>query len=173
MGFLDSLKKGIESVAKEVDLHKDDLTKELEKFANQAKNTVNNVSGNNNASVPQQDAEPKYQAVPVMKREVDDQFSKFDDIIARNFADCEVRRNLPARELDPACHPACTPVQFMFYKNGAPSLAVVLVKENTYRGMNVIGTKNICDRLNIRYIRFYHEYENAEEYVVNRIKDNL
>ncbi len=173
MGLFDSLKKSIENVAKEVDLHKDDLTKELEKFADQAKNTVNNAVGNNNTSLPQQKSAPVYQAVPVMKREVADQFAKFDDIISRNFADCEVIRNLPARELAPSCHPACTPVQFMFYTNGVPSLAVVLVKENTYRGMNVIGTKKICEDLNIRYIRFYHEYENAEDYVVNRIRENL
>lgn len=97
----------------------------------------------------------------------------FDDIIGRNFADCEYRTDVPAAELLPSAHPACTPVQYMFYKNGAPRLAVVLVKRNTYNGMNVKGTKNICAALNIPYIRFFAEYPNEEQYVVNRIKENL
>lgn len=169
MGLFDSLKKNLGNIdlgniAKEAEKYKEDLQKNLGKFGVQQ-------------STPAPEKKEPVEEEPVYyqpkKRAAEDQFPKFDDIISRNFPDYEVRRNLPASELMSDCHPACTPIQFMFYKDGAPVLAVVLVRENNYRGMNVLGTKKICDAKNIKYIRFYHEYENNETYVVNRIRDNL
>ena len=174
MGLFDSLKKGLDTINKEAGKYKDDLQRELDKFSNQ-------VQSNHNAqpAQPQYSPQQQYQqsqpdsVYPDVVNPQADRFADFDDIISRNFADYEVRRNMPASELMADCHPACTPVQFMFFRDGAPVLAVVLVRTNNYRGMNVLGTKRICDAKGIRYIRFYHEYENTEEYVVNRIRENL
>ena len=165
MGLFDSLKKNIDTLAKEVEKHRDDIQKGIEQLG------IQTEAKPESSFEPSPAPQPAYSA-PVMKAPVD-QFGKFDDIISRNFADCEVKRNLPASALDSGCHPACTPVQFMFYEDGEPVLAVVLVRTNTYRGRNVLGTKEICEKLGIRYIRFYEEYENEESYVVNRIKENL
>lgn len=57
-------------------------------------------------------------------------------------------------------------------KNGK-FLAVVLVRQNTYRGLNVQGTQKICEQLKIPYLRFFEEYPNKEEYVVSRIRKYL
>lgn len=97
----------------------------------------------------------------------------FDSVIRQNFSDCEYRIDVPARELAPGCHPACTPIQYLFYKNGKPSLAVVLVQSNTYRGMNVKGTQSICELLGITYIRFFANCPNKTDYVVDRIRSYL
>lgn len=97
----------------------------------------------------------------------------FDSIIEKHFASCDVKRDYAASNLDASAHPACAPVQYMFFKNGSPCLAVVLVKTNNYKGMNVIATKKICEDKGIKYIRFFAEYPNEEDYVVNRIKENL
>ena len=174
MGLFDSLKKGIDAVAKEVEAHKDDI----EKFANDVKAQVG--VQNNNApaqqsysyATPQSAAEKEKSSFPEMGV-ARDQFDRFDSIIKANFADCEVRSNVSASELDSSAHPKCKPVSFMFYKNGVPVLAVVLVRANTHRGMNVIGTKQIVEAKGIKYLRFYEEYDNEESYVVNRIKQNL
>ncbi len=166
MGLFDALKKNLDDLTKEVEKHKDDIRKGLEQFAAQ--------QNNSSAQKTEERVQPEPVSYPApVRKEFVDQFPKFDDIISRNFADYEVRRNVPASELMSDCHPACTPVQFMFYKDGKPVLAVVLVKENNYRGMNVLGTKRICDAKNITYIRFYHEYENDEAYVVERIRKYL
>lgn len=176
MGLFDSLKKGIDAVAKEVEAHKDDI----EKFANDVKAQVG-VQGN---AAPSQQS---YQAAPQPAQSVEeeenspypqmgvarDQFNHFEAIIKANFADYEVRSNVSASELDASAHPKCKPVSFMFYRDGAPVLAVVLVRANTHRGMNVIGTKKIIEEKGIKYLRFYEEYDNEENYVVNRIKQNL
>lgn len=166
MGLFDSLKKNLGDLSKELEKHKDDIQKGLGQF------TAQQSSGAAQRAEDRIQPEPVDYPAPV-KKEVVDQFPKFDDIISRNFAGCDVRRNVAASELMSDCHPACTPVQFMFYEGGRPVLAVVLVKTNNYRGMNVLGTKKICDAKNIPYIRFYQEYENDEAYVVERIKKYL
>lgn len=100
----------------------------------------------------------------------------FEDMklmIEHNFPEYQVLYKMNINRLDPECHPACTPVEFMFTKNGEYVLAVVIVRQNTYRGMNVIGTKKICEGLGITYIRFFEEYPNEESYVIPRIRENL
>ncbi len=174
MGLFDSLKKGIDAVAKEVEAHKDDI----EKFANDVKAQVGVQSNNvpyqqsNESFASQSAAEEEKSPYPEMGV-ARDQFNHFDAIIKANFADYEVRSNVSASELDSSAHPKCKPVSFMFYRDGAPVLAVVLVRANTHRGMNVIGTKQIVEAKGIKYLRFYEEYDNEESYVVNRIKQNL
>lgn len=108
-----------------------------------------------------------------VKRTVADIRDYFDNLVKTNFADEDFRIDVPAAELAPDCHPACTPIQYLFYKDGKPFLAVVLVQTNTYKGMNVKGTRFICERLGIRYIRFFASYPNEEIYVVERIKKYL
>ena len=99
--------------------------------------------------------------------------SDFQNMIAENFPEYEVLYNYKASGLDPSCHPACTPIEFLFKKDGQYVLAVVIVRQNTYRGMNVIGTRKICESLNIPYLRFFEEYPNEESYVVPRIREHL
>ena len=174
MGLFDSLKKAVNTDAIKNAIGEDTFNK-LEQAAKEIEKSGFSNTGNAAAPArpePANEPEPVYEA-PKKTAVVRDRFNDFDAIISRNFADMEVRRNVPASELKPGCHPACTPVQFMFYSDGEPVLAVVLVKENNYRGMNVVATKNICEELGIKYIRFYHEYENNEDYVVNRIRNNL
>ena len=168
MGLFDSLKSKINSEAVEKIVNT--VQQEVDKAVNTVSESVNSKPAQ--TSQPAAEAAPAY-TEPKKTAVIRDRFNDFDDIISRNFTDIEVRKNVPAAELEPGCHPACTPVQFMFYRNSAPVLAVVLVKENNYRGMNVVATKKICEKLGIKYIRFYHEYENAESYVVDRIRKNL
>lgn len=179
MGLFDSLKKSLQDLSNEVEKHKDDIQKGLDMLSNQGSQSARSNDSASSAQyasrTPDQSSCADDNSVypgPVTTAHVD-RFNDFDDIIVRNFPDHEVRRNVPASELKPGCHPACTPVQFMFYSGGEPVLAVVLVRTNNYGGMNVKATKKICEDLGIKYIRFYHEYENAESYVVERIKNNL
>ncbi len=107
------------------------------------------------------------------KRSREELIAELKDMIERNFPEYDVIYDYPAFDLNPYCHPASTPVQFMFQKAGKNVLAVVVVKQNTYRGMNVKATQNFCEELGIPYIRFFEEYPNKEEYVVPRIKSYL
>lgn len=148
-----------------------DVLKKAKDIAEKVNDIVESQQKENTTSKPVQTSAPVYQTP---KQNVTaDMKSHFDGILSRNFADCEYRADVPASELLSEAHPACTPIQYMFYNDGKPCLAVVLVKRNTYNGMNVKGTKNICEILSIPYIRFFAEYPNEEAYVVERIKKYL
>ena len=179
MGLFDSILK---EVSKEVTKYKNDIQKEVTNLTGKAFNPTQNSAQQNQTQYSQQSApanqnftQPVANSVypaPIYPKGTD-RSAPFDDIISRNFSDCEVYRNVPASSLEPMCHPACTPVSYLFCKGGQPYLAVVHVHTNNYMGMNVLGTKKICSSKGIRYLRFYHEYENAENYVVSRIRSNL
>ncbi|MCR5207072.1 MAG: hypothetical protein K6C14_01165 [Eubacterium sp.] len=167
MGLFDSLKKSVGALADEIDKHKDDIAKEIEKVAGSVSATaVKKDSANVPADKPTYT--PSYEMKPAT-----DQFYHFEEIIDAEFADYEVKKRVSAAELDPSCHPKCAPIQFLFIKNGTPVLAVALVRTNNYRGMNVVATKKIVEDRGIKYLRFFEEYANEKEYVVNRIKNNL
>ena len=174
MGLFDSLKKAVNTDALK-NVVGDDVLEKLGQAVQQGMEKAGIDSAKPSSTTGQAEpAQPEVQhPVPQKAVFVADRFNDFDAIISRNFPDFEVRRNVSADTLQPGCHPACAPVQFLFYRDGSPVLAVVLVKTNNYRGMNVVATKKICENLGIRYIRFYHEYENAEDYVVKRIRENL
>ena len=93
---------------------------------------------------------------------------QFSVLYRRNFPQYTILENVPARQLQADCHPACTPVQFLFCRGNQPELAVVLVRSNTYRGRNVVGTKEICERQGIGYLRFFMEMPNTPDYVIER-----
>lgn len=118
-------------------------------------------------------AEAEFWNDPLCDRTIEELFDDMRAIIARNFPEYEVQYEYKAYNLDISCHPACTPIQFMFQKNGKNVLAVVIVGQNTYKGMNVLGTKKLCEEAGIPYIRFFVGYPNKEEYVIERIKKYL
>ena len=184
MGLFDKLKNAAENAAASAAGAKiaEKLEEQLgaaKKFAedngftaNDSQNTYEAQSYTPQSYAPQSYEPEETSQFPVMGVATD-QFAKFDRVISENFADYEVKRNVAASELDPSCHPACKPISFLFYEDGEPVLAVVLVRTNTYRGMNVLGTKKICDDKRIKYLRFYEEYNTEESYIVDRIKKNL
>lgn len=129
--------------------------------------------GANKKVAPQREVDSGFFEDWSYKRSREDLLAELKSMIDRNFADYEVICEYEASNLNSDCHPACTPIQFMFQKNGRNQLAVVVVRQNTYRGMNVLGTQKLCEMWNIPYIRFFEEYPNKEEYVVPRIQSYL
>ena len=103
----------------------------------------------------------------------------FGEIFATEFSGVEIKTNVAASELGAMLgtteeiHPACTPVDILVMKDGRPCLAIVFVLANTYRGMNVVGTKHICENGNLEYMRFFMDMRNDKEYVVNRLNTAL
>ena len=124
---------------------------------------------NKETFVPQKQTEEVQFVDWSTKRERAVLLAQMKEMLERNFSEYEIACEYPASMLNPNSHPACTPIQFMFRKDGRNVLAVAVVKQNTYRGMNVIGTQKLCDDMGIPYIRFFEEYPNKEEYVVSRV----
>lgn len=98
---------------------------------------------------------------------------QFDEWFRYCFSDYVIEKDVPASRLDASAHPACTPIQFLFIRDSRPVLAVVLVTQKNYRGKNVKGTQELCEKAGIRYIRFFMEYPNERDYVIDRVKSFL
>lgn len=126
------------------------------------------------AHKPNDDATPdRYKQKPATQETYDATFDQFRNLFAIHFPEYKVEYNVPASRFDRFAHPACTPIQFLFSRNDRPVLAVVLVFTRNYRGTNVAATQQICANLGIDYIRFFVEYRNEDDYVVNRVREHL
>ena len=122
---------------------------------------------------------PDYEFDDDTRMSVDELKAFFAEIFATQFPEFDVKQDVSATELADITgvitdiHPACTPVDFLISKDGQPFIAMVLVSARTYRGMNVLGTKAICDMAQLQYVRFYTDMPNKKDYVVNRLRSFL
>ena len=85
---------------------------------------------------------------------------------SQKFNGYEISRNIPASEL--GANEKCIPVNFLFKKNGAPVLAVLLLKVNRHSHIAVTGTMQACENKGIKVIYFYKDMPNKREYVLEK-----
>lgn len=94
-------------------------------------------------------------------------------IVQANFKEYKIYYQVPASALEASAHPACEPITFLFEKDGVQQLALFVVRENNYRGMNVQGSKDICYDRGIPWIQLFEEYANDDDYVVAYLRHYL
>ena len=111
-----------------------------------------------------------YEFKPDEVRSHEQLLADFRKLLTSHFSDYKIYYQVPAGELDPKAHPACTPITFLFEKDGRYPLAVYVVTECNYRSMNMVGSTDVCYDAGIPYIRFFEEYANDDDYVVARIR---
>lgn len=80
-----------------------------------------------------------------------------------------IQENIAPMILSAGAHPACKPIDFLFYGDGKPVLAVMVYKSNNSNGMNAVGTRAVLNTLGIPEVKFFEEYDNKAEYVTERI----
>lgn len=65
----------------------------------------------------------------------------------------------------------------IFNKETTTPLLLIEINDNTHkrkdRQIRDAKLKNICDQANIKLITFWTEYQNTEEYIFNRVNENL
>lgn len=98
---------------------------------------------------------------------------KLAQCIEANFSGYTVETGVLAKRLSASAHDKAKPVSVLVSKDGAPVLAIAVVRMNTYKSMPVVGTKQIVENLGITYVRFFEERPNEESYVVERLKSYL
>lgn len=76
-------------------------------------------------------------------------------LIQANFDTSLVRCMVPAATLSADAAPGALPVHFLFYKNGRPSVAVVVVTSMGFETTRVLATKETCERRGIAYLRYF------------------
>ena len=110
---------------------------------------------------------------PEQVRSRDQLLDDMKKLLKAHFSDYHIYFQVPTDQLDSSAHSACVPVTFLFEKNDRYPLAVMVVRKNTYKGMNVVATQNICRKMGMQCLRFYEEYANDDDYVVGRIRNAL
>lgn len=90
-----------------------------------------------------------------------------------NFPGYTIDRDVSAQVYDPSAHCACYPISYIFKKDGVPVLAVFIIKDSQYTTMPAVGSYNVLDDNNIKYIRFFIGWQNEKSYVLNRVRENL
>ena len=101
----------------------------------------------------------------------DDHFAAI--ISDEKFPGYSIEHSIHASVFDASAHQKCYPITYLFRKNGTPVLAVLVMNRNQSRAMIAVGTYRVLDANGIPYIRFYKGMENREDYVINRIRENL
>ncbi len=123
---------------------------------------------------PRQAAQSTVEEEPAYTRTFDTGDEYFAGIITDDkFPGYTIERSVNASTFDSSAHPRCYPITYLFRKDGAPVLAVLVMNRNQSRAMISVGTYAVLDDNRIPYIRFYKGMENREDYVIGRIRDNL
>ncbi len=158
MGFFDKLINGLKS----------EIQSEIKKQIDSALNNSNDEPVINTTPSTTMSFENIY------ANEYNTDEAYFANIITQDkFPDYTIEKSVHPKVFDSTAHPKCYPISYLFKKEGEPVLAVLLMNTNQYKAMIAVGTYEILDNNNIKYIRFFKGMKNEKSYVINRIKENL
>jgi len=159
MGILNKILDGI----------KEEIKSELSKIVN-----PDSAAAPETVPEPQQAAQSTFEEQPAYTQTFDTGDEHFAGIITDDkFPGYTIERSVHANTFDASAHPRCYPITYLFRKDGAPVLAVLVMNRDQSRAMIAVGTYQVLDAGRIPYIRFYKGMENREDYVIGRIRDNL
>lgn len=94
----------------------------------------------------------------------------FRNIIKTNFNGYTIEENVPVKRIREGASEAFKPISYLLSRDGKPVAAIAIIP--AFRNASAKAAE-ICKENNIAYITFYCQYENTENYVVNRINDAL
>ena len=92
----------------------------------------------------------------------------FMQYIQRSDLDCEVQ----AGAMFPGAPDHAMPINFLLRK-GNKTVAVLLLHRSKVKRYSVQETEALCKENGVDIKRFYFEFDNEEEYVIERLKNSL
>ena len=123
---------------------------------------VSPVAAGNNASYA--DAESEWDI------EYNHDINYFRPIIQAHFPEYTLEENVPFAQLVSGVKYKYPPYTFVMRKNGQIALVISLQSKYSYKK----GLHTMCEwKAQLRHINFFIEYPDHEDYVVNRIRQNL
>lgn len=97
---------------------------------------------------------------------------RLEQIFAEEWADYEVRKNVPASELN--AQSGARAYSYGLYWCGQPkAMIMVLTGRNEYRKQDVCMAYNACKMNGIPYMNFMSHLPNMPEYISQRLKENV
>lgn len=110
----------------------------------------------------------KYLTAPLALCGSEEEEEYFARLLSSCFKDCSVKRNICVTDEKPA-----VPVTFMLYKKNKPVLAIILCSSRVYDHRKILNTMRACEKHHIKVQRYFAEFENDREYVIQRIRKAL
>ena len=99
--------------------------------------------------------------------------AEFMKILKTNFADCEVRKAVPASDLFPNAPAYAMPVNF-FVTKGETKLALVLLDKGGHaKRYSYLETRELCYENGVECMTFFLHLPNEEDYVFERLNSVL
>ena len=96
----------------------------------------------------------------------------FYSYLSQNLTDCKIETKVPACTLFPKALAYAMPINFLV-SAGDKRVAVLLVGKQKTKRFSLLETKQLCKENGIDVLCFYFECENAEDYVVARVRKAL
>lgn len=94
----------------------------------------------------------------------------FEDLILKNIPGTQVKTYVPLKELGIASPGFSDSVNVLVYRNGVPSIAIVIVEKVCYDEASVLDVMDACEDAGLPCIRFIYDFANNPDYVIGRIK---
>ncbi len=95
-----------------------------------------------------------------------------EDIIAAEFSEYELRKDIPVTELDIFAKGRA--YSYGMYLNGSPKAFIMIMKDrNDYRSLPVVLAKQEAEKNGIPYMNFMPHLPNEPEYIINRLRQNV
>lgn len=96
----------------------------------------------------------------------------FYSYLSQNLTDCKIEAKVQAHTLFPNAMAYAMPLNFLV-TDGNKKIAVLLVGKQKTKRFSLLETKQLCKENGIDVLCFYFECENAEDYVVARVRKAL
>lgn len=110
----------------------------------------------------------KYLTAPKALCGSDEEEEFFSRLLTSCFKEYVIKRDVCVTEEKPA-----VPVTFMMYKKNKPVLAIILCSSRVYAHKKIRNTIRACEKHRIKTQRYFAEFENDREYVIDRIRKAL
>lgn len=164
MGLFDKILKNVASKIKEEVMNKLDETVSSSSSSSASENTSVQKVDTSKTKAPSKDYS--------LAHNTDDSY--FAAMLTDDkFPGYTIEKAVHPKVFDSNAHEKCFPISYLFKNNGTPVLAVFVMNLNQRRAMISVGSYDVLDNNNIKYIRFYKGMKNEESYVLNRIRENL
>ncbi len=97
--------------------------------------------------------------------------ARLEDVVAREWSDCELRKNIPASEL--GAQRGARRYSYGLYRMGYPIAMIMVVERNGNNKRDVLLAQLASIERGIPYMNFYIHLPNETDYISNRLKANV
>ena len=98
---------------------------------------------------------------------------KFDEILASEFADFQVARNVSPESVGISAPSPCRPYTYALLRGGQTAAVIMLTPHNRDHNSAFLNAKRAAMNSTAAFLNFYTHFQNERSYVVSRIRNAL